>query len=152
MLIRHKGLRALLGLVVAAGVLLLMPLAAFGTCTVNATTPGALSVFSVFVFPSSAGSITITNDSAGTHSVTIPGIDALVAPVQGVDLDGFLTLTPQVISGPNAGAGFGGSDSSARTLTLANAGTDVINLSVQGTLDSTAKAGTYQVLAEVTCT
>lgn len=146
-----RGFNRLLG---ALGLILTLLAAstASATCTVNGTTNGALTVFSTFVFLSGAGTITLTNDSAGSHTVTIPGINALVAPVQGVDLDDYLTLDIQVISGPNAGATFGGSDSTSRTLVLANAGTDVIQLGVSGSLDSTAEAGTYQVNAIIDCT
>lgn len=83
--------------------------------------------------------------------MTIPAITELVSPVQGVDLSGNLTLNLSVTSGPNAGATFGGSDSTARVLTLANSGTDTISISVQGNLDAQAKAGTYTVDAALSC-
>lgn len=105
-------------------------------------------MFSNLVLLSSAGTYTVTHDGA---TVDIPGIQNLVSPVQGVDLDGFLSLTPQVISGPNAGTPFGGADSSARTATLSSSGTDVIQLGVSGTLDAQAPAGTYQIQAFLNC-
>ena len=124
---------------------------ASATCTINSTTDGAISVFSTFIFPSSSGQYVITNDSPGTHTVTIPAITELVSPVQGVDISGNLTLNLSVTSGPNVGATFGGSDSTARVLTLANSGTDTISISVQGSLDAQAKAGTYTVDAALSC-
>ena len=118
------------------------------TCSILSSTPGALAVFSTFVFPSSAGTMLISNDSPGTHSIVIEAIAELVEPVQGVDLSGPMTLTP-ILSGDNSGAEFTGADS--KSVVLANAGTDTLSLEVQGSLTSTAKAGTYQVQATVLC-
>lgn len=132
-------------------ILLLSASSANAACTIDGTVDGAISVFSTLIFPSSAGSITITNDSPGTHTVTIPAITSLVTPVQGTDISGNLTMNISV-SGPNGGSGFGGSDSTARTLLLANSGTDVVSISVQGNLNQTARAGTYTVSAAVNCT
>ena len=119
-------------------------------CTVLGITNGALAVFSTFIFPSSSGTITLQSDTPNAV-ITIPAITELVTPVQGVDISGNLTLSPSIISGPNAGEPFAGSDASARTATLAIPGTHQVQLSVQGTLTSTAKGGSYTVSAQVTC-
>ena len=133
---------------VIALTLALLPLSGWSACTIDGTTNGAITVFSNLVLLSGAGTYTVTHDGA---TAEIPGIQSLVSPVQGVDLAGFMTLSPQVISGPNAGAAFGGADSSARVASLPNAGTDVIQIGVSGTLDAEAKPGTYTVSAILNC-
>ena len=118
-------------------------------CSILSSTGGAVTIIFNLIFPSSDAIITVNTDAPAI--LTIPAITEMVQPVQGVDISGYLTLNPRVVSGPNTGATFTGSDSSARSVSLSNIGTHVIYLSVEGTLENIGKAGTYQINAVYSC-
>ena len=121
------------------------------SCSFLGSTDGALAVFSNFVFLSSAGTVSISNDDAGVHTLSVAPISELVSPVGGVDLSGPMALSPSLVSGVNAGAGFTGTDSTGKSVVLTLAGSDTLRLGVTGTLDATAGAGQYQARAIITC-
>ncbi len=111
---------------------------------------GALAIFSNLIFLSSPGTIQVETDAIN-QQLTVAPISTLSSAPIGMGIEGVLQLSPSMVSGVNAGTGFGGSDASGKTATLPNIGVSTMSLGVQGTLDKTARGGSYDVTAVITC-
>lgn len=120
------------------------------SCTFSGTTDGTLNIIGTTITTGTSGSTVITNNDPGAYSLTVSPITSITAP-DGLTITGNLTQTPNVSTGPNSAETFTGDDATGYTATLTAAGADTFTLSLTGTLDGTATAGTYTAVSTVTC-
>lgn len=118
------------------------------SCTILSTTAGVISIVGSSFFQGSIGTMTLSH--TGGVTATILPVTNLASPVGGTDLTGNAVLSVNV-SGTNGGATVIGSDSTGKSVVLTNAGTDVIELGLSGSLNKTAVAGSYQLDATISC-
>lgn len=120
-------------------------------CTFSGTTSGALNTFGTSMTTITPATTVVSNNSAGTFTLTVNPITALDSSPDSQDLASNAVLSPSTVGGANPASAFVGDDTAGYTTTLANAGDDTLSLSVAATLDSTATAGTYSMSSAATC-
>ena len=120
-------------------------------CTFSGTTQGTLSVSGTSITTTTPATTIIDNNDDNFYKVTVGVVSGLTSAPSGMSLSGNMALSPSISSGTNSGAVFTGTDATGKEAPLAVASSDTLSLSLSGTLNGTAKAGTYSATSSVSC-
>lgn len=114
-------------------------------CTVGQTSPGLMTVSDTTVSTDTAAIMTVSNNDANSYKINATNAgDFTSTPAA---YTGTATLTTSMtVTGANTG-----SVPSGQGFNLTNSGTDTVNVSIAGSLDSPAVAGSYDAVAVVSC-
>lgn len=111
------------------------------SCSFNSASAGTVSVSGTSFSSTANGSISVVNNDPGAYTLSIGALTLPTAP-NGETISSSTTTTESV-TGANTGL--------VPPAVLTNAGTDVVELSITGTLTGAATAGSYIFQQVVTC-
>ncbi|AUR95320.1 hypothetical protein NVP1205O_45 [Vibrio phage 1.205.O._10N.222.51.A7] len=114
-------------------------------CTVGQTSPGIMTVSGTSVSTDTAAIMAVSNNDANSYKINATNAGDFTSTPSAYT--GTASLTTSItVAGANTG-----SVPSGQELNLTNSGNDTVNVSISGTLDSPAVAGSYDAVAVVSC-